>query len=108
AGRHRLETEPLIGAFINPLVLRTDLGGNPTFPELLTRVRETVLEAVANLDVPFEHVVLALNPRRALNRHPMFDVNFIFQRDFVRPLQFAGITLTAIPSRSPGAIYDLN
>ena len=108
AGRHRLETETLIGAFINPTVLRTDLGGTPTFSELLTRERETVLEAVANQDVPFDQVVLALNPKRVLNRHPMFDVNFIFQRDFVRPLQFAGITLTAMPSRSPGAIYDLN
>jgi thioesterase domain-containing protein/acyl carrier protein len=108
AGRDRVETEPVIGPFINTVVLRTDLSGDPTFVELLARVRETVLEAMANRDVPFERLVQALSPKRALNRHPMFDVNFIFQRDFVRPLKFAGIALTAIPSRSPGAIYDLN
>jgi thioesterase domain-containing protein len=108
AGRNRVETEPLIGAMINPLVLRTDLAGDPTFVEVLARVRATVLEAIANQDLPFERLVQALNPQRDLNRHPMFDVNFIYQRDFVRPLHFAGITLTALPSRSPGAIYDLN
>jgi thioesterase domain-containing protein len=107
-GRDRVETEPLIGLFINSVVLRTDLAGDPTFVELLARVRGTVLEAMANRDVPFERLVQALSPKRALNRHPMFDVNFIFQRDFVRPLKFAGMALTAIPSKSPGAIYDLN
>ncbi len=107
-GRDRVETEQLIGPFINSVVLRTDLAGDPTFVELLARVRQTVLEAVANRDVPFERLVQTLSPKRALNRHPMFDVNFIFQRDFVRPLKFAGIALTAIPSKSPGALYDLN
>jgi thioesterase domain-containing protein len=107
-GRDRVETEPVIGPFINSVVLRTDLAGDPTFVELLARVRETVLEALANRDVPFERLVQTLSPKRALNRHPMFDVNFIFQRDFVRPLKFAGLALTAIPSKSPGAIYDLN
>jgi thioesterase domain-containing protein len=108
AGRTRVETEQVIGPFINPTVLRVDIAGDPTFLELLKRVRGVVLDAIANQDVPFERVVKAVNPGRAGNRHPMFDVNFIYQRDFVRPLEFAGITLTPVPSKSPGAIYDLN
>ncbi|CEF48410.1 unnamed protein product [uncultured bacterium] len=108
AGRSRVELEPLIGLFINPLVLRTDLSSNPTFSEFLARVRETVLDALANQDLPFERVVEAIQPKRDPSRHPVFQINFIYQRDFVRPLQVSGLTLTAVPSRSPGAIYDLN
>ena len=108
AGRHRVELEPLIGLFINPLVLRTDLSGNPTFPVLLGRVRETVVDGLANQDLPFERVVEVVQPKRDPSRHPVFQINFIYQRDFVRPFQVSGLTLTPLPSRSPGAIYDLN
>ena len=108
AGRSRVELEPLIGMFINPLVLRTSLAGDPTFRQLVPRVRDTVLNAFANQDVPFERVVEAVQPRRDPSRHPVFQINFLFQRDFVRPFEAAGITLTPIPSVSPGAIYDLN
>jgi non-ribosomal peptide synthetase component F/thioesterase domain-containing protein len=108
AGRPRVELEALIGMFINPLVLRTNLGGNPTFRQLLSRVRETVLGAFANQEVPFERVVEAVQPRRDPSRHPIFQINFLLQRDFVRPFKSDGLTLTAIPSVSPGAIFDLN
>ena len=108
AGRSRVELEPLIGLFINPLVLRTDLSGDPPFLELLSRVRETVLQVFANQDVPFERVVDAVQPKRDPSRHPVFQINFLYQRDFVHPFHAAGLTLTAIPSASPGAIYDLN
>ncbi len=108
AGRPRVELEPLVGLFVNPLVLRTELSGDPTFPELLARVRETVMEAFANQEVPFERVVEVVQPKRDPSRHPVFQINFIYQRDFVRPLQVSGLTLTALPSMSPGAIYDLN
>jgi thioesterase domain-containing protein len=108
AGRPRVQVEPLIGMFVNPIVFRSDLSGNPTFVELLVRVRESVLEGLAHQDYPFERIVAAIHPRRDRSRHPVFQVNFIFQRDFVRPLHTSGLTLTSIPSRSPGAIYDLN
>jgi thioesterase domain-containing protein/acyl carrier protein len=108
AGRSRVELEPRIGPFINTLVLRTDLSNDPPFRELLSRVRETVLQALANQEAPFERVVEAIQPKRDLSRHPVFQINFIFQRDFVRPLDASGLTLTAIPSKSPGSMYDLN
>ena len=108
AGRSRVELEPLIGLFVNPLVLRTELSGDPPFRELLARVQTTVVEALAMQDLPFERIVQAVAPRRDPSRHPVFQINFIFQRDFVKPLQAADVTLTALPSRSPGAIYDLN
>jgi thioesterase domain-containing protein/acyl carrier protein len=108
AGRPRVELEPLIGLFINPLVLRTDLSGDPPFVELLARVQQTVLQAFANQDLPFERVVDAAQQKRDPSRHPVFQINFLFQRDFVHSFESSGLTLTAIPSVSPGSIYDLN
>lgn len=108
AGRNRVELENLIGLFINTVILRTHLSGDPTIRDLMDRVRDTVLQSVANQDVPFEKVLKALSPALDPSRNPLFQVNFICQRDFVKPLQFSGLTLTAIPSKSQGALYDLN
>ncbi len=79
AGRLRTETEGLIGIFINTLVLRTDLSGEPDSIELLRRVKETTLESFAHQDVPFEKLVEVLLPQRNLARSPLFQVLFVLQ-----------------------------
>ena len=108
AGRDRVDLEPLIGVFINTLILRSDLSGDPPFFELLARVQQTVEEGMAHQELPFQHVVEALRLKRNPNRPTVYSINFIYQRDFVKPRQFAGLSMHPVPSKSPGAIYDLN
>ena len=79
ANRERSELEGLIGFFANTLALRTDLSGDPTFVELLARVREVTLSAYDSQEVPFEKVVEELKPERQLNRNAFFDIGFSFQ-----------------------------
>jgi hypothetical protein len=108
AGRDRVELEPLIGLFISTVVLRTDLSGDPKFSELLERVKKTVEEGLEHQDLHFQQVVELLRPKRDPSRPVLYGINFIYQRDFVKPGEFAGLTMTPVPSKSPGAIYDIN
>jgi amino acid adenylation domain-containing protein len=78
AGRNRSELESMVGYFINPLALRLDLSGDPTFNELLARARETTLQAFAHADVPYETVVRATNPQRDLSQTPVFQAMMVF------------------------------
>jgi amino acid adenylation domain-containing protein len=107
AGRNRTEVEGLIGFFVNTLVLRTDLSGNPTFQELLRRVREVTLGAYAHQDLPFEKLVEELKPERNLSHSPLFQVMFVMQNAPWSPLALAEVTVNAITIDSSTSKFDL-
>jgi amino acid adenylation domain-containing protein len=107
ANRTRVETEKLIGFFVNMLVLRTNLKGDPTFSELLQRVREMSLGAYAHQDVPFAKLVDEFHLRRDLTRNPLFQVVFVLQNAPVRDLELSGLTLTPIDLEVKSAPFDL-
>ncbi|MFW6295863.1 MAG: non-ribosomal peptide synthetase [Halothece sp.] len=105
--RDRAEIEPLIGFFSNTLVLRTDLSQNPSFREVLQRVRQTALDAYSHQDIPFEKVVEALQPDRDLARTPLFQVMFAFHNLPVLP-QLPDLDLTLLDADSGTAKFDLS
>ena len=107
AGRNRVEVEGLIGFFVNTLVLRTELSGNPTFLELLGRVREIALEAYAHQDLPFEKLVEELQPERNLGHAPFTQVMFAFQNFPDSPLQLSGSTARQLELDTGIAKFDL-
>jgi hypothetical protein len=108
ASRTHKEIEPLIGYFANQIALRTDLSGNPSFRELLNRVKEVSLGAYAHQDVPFERIVETLNIKRDIRHSPLFQVLFSLQNAPIQPLEFAGLTLRPGGSGGVGTSkYDL-
>jgi len=107
AGRNRAEVEGLIGVFINMLVLRTDLSGNPTFRELMGRVREVTLEAYAHQEIPFEKVVEELQPARVLTQSPLFQVAFGLQHAPVQTFTLPGLKMSPLAFDADISRYDL-
>ena len=108
AGRDEAELEALVGCFINTIALRTDVSGDPTFLELLERVRDVVTETFELRHFPLERLIEVVNPKRDLSRNALFSLNFIFQRSFIKNENFGPFKLIDLPSRSAGALYDLN
>jgi amino acid adenylation domain-containing protein len=104
AGRTNQSLEGLIGCFVNMLVLRTDVSGNPSFAELLGRVREVALGAYSHADVPFEKLVADLQPRRDQSRSPLFQVAIAFQ-NAPKAVEITGGDVTS--SASGGTLFDL-
>ncbi|MBD2092816.1 amino acid adenylation domain-containing protein [Microcoleus sp. FACHB-1515] len=107
ANRHRSELEGLIGFLVNSLVLRSNLEGNPTFLELLDRVREVTLAAYAHQDLPFEKLVEELQPVRNLSQNPLFQVVFALQNTPIEQLELPGLTLSSIEFETKTTRFDL-
>ncbi|MCA1566176.1 MAG: amino acid adenylation domain-containing protein [Acidobacteria bacterium] len=106
AGRHLVETEGLIGFFANTLVLRSDLSGNPTFLELLGRVRETTLSAYAHQDMPFDKLVEVLQPKRHASYTPLFQVSFSLQTA-TEVLEVPGLSMRRLTVDNSTSVFDL-
>ncbi|MEA2147161.1 MAG: hypothetical protein QOG59_2748 [Solirubrobacteraceae bacterium] len=111
AGRNRTELESMVGYFINPLALRIDLSGDPSFAELVRRTRTTVLDAFAHADVAYETVVRAINPQRDMSQTPVFQAMIVMhnpvwqtQRPKFEP---PGIRCTEITHEKGWAKFDV-
>ena len=107
ANRNRIETEGLIGIFINALAIRADLSGNPSFRELLKRTSEVALESYAHQDLPFEKLVEAIQPERDLSRAPLFQVMFNVQNTPKKTLELTGLTLAPVTVDWHTSLLDL-
>ncbi|MEU9864815.1 amino acid adenylation domain-containing protein [Streptomyces sp. NPDC047971] len=107
AGRGDEALDDLVGFFVNTLVLRTDLSGDPSFTDLLARVRETDLAAFSHADVPFESVVEKLNPTRSLSRNPLFQVMVGYHARTGDGMELPGLHTAYVPFRIHSAKFDL-
>src|SRR5262249_22660285 len=107
ANRSRSEIQSLIGFFVNTLVIRTDLSDDPSFKSLVARLRNTLLQAYANQDLPFEKLVEELQPLRDLGRNPLFQVLLVFQHAPLKGLAMPGLTLSQYAIDTETAKFDL-
>src|SRR5207244_1334611 len=106
-GRNRLETEGLIGFFVNTLPLRTNLSGNPTFREALRRVKQVTLDGYAHQDLPFERMVEELHPDRDPSYSPLVQAMFMVQNEPAKQFKLPGLTAEAIPLETATSKFDL-
>ena len=108
ANRLRIEVEELIGLFVNTLVLRADIPDNPRWIDLLDRVRKEVLDAQTHQDLPFEHLVDALQPERNLSHSPLFQVMFTLQTPAEQSMETPGLRVDNLEIDPGTALFDLS
>ncbi|MDF5732843.1 MAG: condensation domain-containing protein [Rhizonema sp. PD38] len=109
SNRNQAETQGLIGFFVNILVLRTNLSGNPTFRELLSQVREMTLEAYDHQNLPFAKLVEELQSERHLSQTPMFELLFVMENaSLIKSRQLSGLTMSSLQRKSSNAKFDLS
>lgn len=108
ANRNRAELEPVLGDFLNTLVLRTDLSGNPTFREALQRVRTVAVEAYAHQELPFAKLIQELHPDRDPHRNPLFQVLFAFQNIPEQRIDLPGLTSEFLSFGREATVFDLD
>ncbi|MBE9224382.1 amino acid adenylation domain-containing protein [Phormidium sp. LEGE 05292] len=108
ANRNRKEIEPLIGFFVNTLALRINLQGNPTFLELLAKVKQVTVDAYEHQDLPFEKLVDELGLERSLAHHPLFQVAFGLQNGTQEKIELPGLTLTRFEWENTTTLFDLS
>ena len=106
--RDQVETEVMIGQFVNSLVLRNDLSGNPRFVDVIDRVRQTTEQALEYRHIPIEHLLGMVKGEFGKTNAAPISVNFIFQKTFIKNTRYADFSLVDMPSLPAGAIYDLN
>jgi amino acid adenylation domain-containing protein len=107
ANRNRKQIEDLIGFFVNTLVIRTDVSDNPSFTQLLTRIKEKTLQAYVNQDLPFEKLVEELQPERNLSYSPLFQVMFVLQNAPIGNLELPNLSLTSLSLENVRTKFDL-
>jgi non-ribosomal peptide synthetase component F/thioesterase domain-containing protein len=108
SGRDQVELESMIGQFVNSLILRNDLSGNPTFGAIIDGVRDTIAQALEFRHIPIERLLGMVKSERSDANTPPISVNFIFQKTFIQNTNYGDFALIDMPSLPAGAIYDLN
>ncbi|GAC1420274.1 MAG: hypothetical protein NVSMB5_12630 [Candidatus Velthaea sp.] len=107
-GRDTLETERIVGTFVNTLMLRTAIDEDGSFEQLLERVRDNVLDAFEMRHMPIRLLIAALGAKRDFGQNPLSSINFIFQKSFIENRDYGSFKLIDLPSRTSGAMFDLN
>jgi non-ribosomal peptide synthetase component F/thioesterase domain-containing protein len=106
--RDQVELEPMIGQFVNSLILRNDLSDDPSFNDLIDRIRETSTQALEHRHIPIERLLGMIKGEHGHANSPPVSVNFIFQKTFIQNTAYSDFSLIDMPSLPTGAIYDLN